>query len=159
MPKLNNDKAAAVKAAGEADSLVLPEGLYKVKLTDVESKESGKGKPMWVWKFKTVELLDDPTNKAVQGKEQWYFTVIQDNTLWDIDRVFASFEAEPDTDTDELIGDEIVVMISQEVATGGKRKGKMTSVISDFFTLEDGLAKVGDFEELPEGGSSEDPGF
>lgn len=163
MPKLNAAKAAEVKKAGEEGSkfVLLPEGLYRVKLTDVESTESAKGKPMWVWKFETVAFLGGETDSSNKGKELWYRTVIQDNTLWDLDRVFAAFDAEPDTDTDDLCGDEIVVMVEQELITGGKSKGKMGNSITDFFTLADGEAKAkGDeYQELPSGGSDDDPGF
>lgn len=151
MPKLLPAKAAEVKKAGEEGSkfTLLPIGKFRVKLTDVESTESAKGKPMWVWKFETVEFLDGTSDGSNKGKEVWYRTVIQDNTLWDLDRVFAAFDADPDTDTDDIVGDEIVVMIDQEMITGGKSKGKMGNSITDFFTLADGLAKNDDeFETL-----------
>jgi hypothetical protein len=167
MPKLNPTKAAEVKKAGEEGSkfILLPIGAYRVKLMDVESKESAKGDPMWVWTFQTVEFLDgeakndkgEPIN--VVGKEQRYWTVIKDNTLWDLDRVFAAFNCDPDTDTDELIGDEIVVQIDQSIITKGKAKGKMGNEISDFFTLEDGLAKSNEDFESVEGGSTDEPPF
>lgn len=150
MPKLNSTKAAEVRKAGEEGSkfTLLPIGKYRVRLTDVESTTARpkppakEGNPMWVWKFETVEFLDAEPNDDADltiGKEQWYRTVIQDNTLWDLDRVFAAFGAEPDTDTDDLVGDEIVVMIDQAVIGAGKRKGQMGNEITDFFTLADGL--------------------
>ena len=149
MPKLNSTKAAEVKKAGEEGSkfVLLPEGKYRVKLTDVEPTESRSGAAMWVWKFETVEFLENPTQEGTQGKEIWYRTVIQDNTLWDLDRVVAAFDAEPDTDTDELVGDEIVVMVDQQVITGGKSKGKMGNNVVDFMTLTNGLAEE-TFEEM-----------
>lgn len=167
MPKLNSTKAQEVKKAGEEGSsrMLLPAGAYRVKLNDVDSQTSAKGKPMWVWTYTVAEFLDGNARNDkgevinVVGKELKYWTVIQDNTLWDLDRVFAAFNAEPDTDTDELIGDEIVVQLDQEISTGGKSKGKTVNVITDFFTLEDGLAKANeDFEQI-EGGSDEEPPF
>jgi hypothetical protein len=158
VPKLNSTKAAEVKKAGEEGSkfVLLPVGKYRVKLTDVDSTTARpkpparEGNPMWIWKFEVVEYLDftslegTPEERKEQadsfvGKEQWYRTVIQDNTLWDLDRVFGAFDAEPDTDTDELVGDEIVVMIDQAVIGQGRRKGQMGNEIIDFFTVEDGL--------------------
>lgn len=164
MPKLNPTKAAEVKKAGEEGSkfTLLPIGFFVVKLTDVEGTESAKGKPMWVWKFETREYLSgqplvDGKEMNPVGKEVWYRTVIQENTLWDLDRVFAAFDAEPDTDTDELVGDEIVVMIDQSVITGGKSKGKMGNEITEFLTLAEGRAKAesSDFEEY----ESDEPDF
>lgn len=162
MPKLNPTKAQEVKKAGEEGSkfTLLPIGKFRVKLTDVESTESRAGKPMWVWKFETVEHLDGTTDGSNKGKELWYRTVIQDNTLWDLDRVFAAFDAEPDTDTDDIIGDEIVVMVDQEMINGGKSKGKMGNTITDFFTLADGLAKNDDeFETIGDGDGEDEPPF
>lgn len=161
MPKLLPAKAAEVKKAGEEGSkfTLLPIGKFRVKLTDVESTESRAGKPMWVWKFETVEFLDGKSDGSNKGKEVWYRTVIQDNTLWDLDRVFAAFDAEPDTDTDDIIGDEIVVMIDQEMITGGKSKGKMGNTITDFFNLADGLAKKDDTFEQIDGEGDDEPPF
>lgn len=170
MPKLNPNKAAEVKKAGEGSTIsgkyvLLPEGKWRVKLVDVESKTSSKGDPMWVWSFRTLEFLEgDHVAKNKDGekidfseRELKYYTVIKDTTLWDLDRVFAAFDVEPDTDTDELVGDEIVVYVDQQINTGGKSKGQMGNNVTDFFTLEAGL-KQDDYETL-EGGSTEDPGF
>lgn len=175
MPKLNATKAAEVAKAG-ADGpgfTLLPEGKYIVRLTEVESTTSRpkpgerEGNPMWVWHFESVEFLEETPkdDKGVEinlaGKELRYWTVIQDNTLWDLDRVFAAFKAPADTDTDELIGDQIVVMVDQQVITKGKLKGKMGNNVVDFFTLEEG--GVGDDLDVligaAAGGSKDDPGF
>lgn len=168
MPKLNPAKAAEVRKAGEEGSkfTLLPVGLYVVKLMDVESKTSSKGDPMWVWTYETVRFLDgEPKNDKgevinVSGKEIRYYTVIKETTLWDLDRVFAAYGVEPDADTDDLIGDEIVVMVEQEPITKGKSKGKMGNSISDLMSLADGEAKANDDEyESVEGGSDEEPPF
>lgn len=168
MPKLNPTKAAEVKKAGEQSTtsgkyVLLPEGKWKVKLLDVESKTSSKGDPMWVWSYRAVEFLEgtpqDKDGNAIDFSERElkYYTVIKDTTLWDLDRVFAAFEVDADTDTDELIGDEIVVFIDQQIITGGKSKGQMGNNVTDFFTLTDGVNTDDDYEDL--GGSTEDPGF
>lgn len=170
MPKLNPTKAAEVKKAGEGSTtsgkyVLLPEGKWRVKLVDVESKTSSKGDPMWVWSFRALEFLEgDRVAKDKNGavidfseRELKYYTVIKDTTLWDLDRVFAAFDAEPDTDTDELVGDEVVIYIDQQIITGGKSKGQMGNNVTDFFTLANGL-KQDDYETM-EGGSTEDPGF
>ncbi len=166
MPKLNATKAAEVKAAGEAGSkfALLPEGKYRVKLIDVESATSRNGNPMWVWKFDTQDYLDGlvtdegfttvdgPDGEEqvnIRGKELWYRTTIQDKTLWDLDRVFAAFDSDPDTDTDELIGDEVIVFVDQAIITAGKSKGKIGNNITEFFTLKDGLA-TGDTDDEPD---------
>lgn len=171
MPKLNPTKAAEVKKAGEGNTtsgkfVLLPEGKWKVKLLDVESTTSKKGDPMWVWSYRMVEFLEgDGVAKNKDGqvidyseREMKYYTVIKDTTLWNLDQVFAAFEAETDVDTDDLVGDEIVVVIDQQIITQGRSKGQMGNNITDFMTLADGLAADDDYENL-DGGSTDDPGF
>jgi hypothetical protein len=109
---------------------------------------------MWTWEFRYVEYLENWTapkdadpesvhakhpNDRFEGKSFKYWTTIQDNTLWDLDRVFAAFDAEPDTDTDDLLGDEIVVAFDHGIATGGRNKGELQTEIVKFYTLADGL--------------------
>lgn len=160
MPKLSSDRAKDVRKAGQEGSkfVLLPEGRYVVKLIEVESKDSRKGDPMWVWHFETVKFLDGETTPATTGKTQRYHTVLTDKALWNLDKVFESFEVEPDTDTDELIGERIVVYINQELITSGKAEGKLGNNITDLFTLADGQ-RAAEMELVPAGGSTEDPGF
>lgn len=169
MPQLNSTKAAEVRRAGEENARfggAMPEGKYRVKLTEVTAGQSkSSGNPMWTWQFEVVEFLDkhtldvdgetkaerekaqDEYSQALAEREIRYYTTISDKTLWDLDRVFAAFEAEPDTDTDDLIGDNIVVYIGQEIIGAGKRKGQMGNVINDFFTLKDGLPAATDMKK------------
>ncbi len=71
-----------------------------------------------------------------------YWTVIKNTTLWDLDRVFAAFDADPDTDTDDLHGDEVGLMVVQEYITGGKLKGKLGNSVAEFFRAQDVRAAV-----------------
>ena len=153
MPKLNSAKAAEVKKAGEEGAFpVFPIGLTKLKLADVTTGSTKRtGDPMWTWNFKYVEFLDAYTpepgeeekphpTERYEGKKVNYFTVLRDDLLWDLDRVFAAFDADPDTDTDDLIGEEIVVMMDQQLIESGRSKGQMGNNITQFYTLKDGEA-------------------
>lgn len=158
MPKLATKKAAEVKKAGEVGSKfsLLEEGRYLARLTEVESGESRKGDPMWTWKFETVQFLDGASDASHEGKDLRYWTVIKDETLWDLDKMFAAFDAEPDTDTDDLINDKVVLMVIQEVIKGGKRQGQMGNTISEVLPVKD-AGKVDKFETVPAGpGKAED---
>lgn len=159
MPRLNSAKAAEVKKAGEEGAFpVFPVGLTKLKLTDVTSGSSRAGDPMWTWQFKYVEFLDvytpepgeehkpHPTERYA-GKKVTYFTVLRDDLLWDLDRVFAAFDAEPDTDTDDLVGDEIVVMMDQAMIEKGRSKGQIGNNITQFYTVKDGEAAAKEIAE------------
>lgn len=159
MPKLNPAKAAEVKKAGEEGAFpVFPVGLTKLKLADVTTGSSRAGDPMWTWEFKYVEFLDiwtpepgeeskpHPTERYA-GKKVNYFTVLRDDLLWDLDRVFAAFDADPNIDTDDLVGDEIVVMMDQAMIEKGRSKGQMGNNITAFYTLKDGEAAAKEIAE------------
>ncbi len=159
MPKLNAAKAAEVKKAGEEGAFpVFPVGLTKLKLVDVTTGNSRAGDPMWTWQFKYVEFLDTYTpepgdegkphpSERYKDKKVNYFTVLRDDLLWDLDNVFAAFDADPDTDTDDLVGDEVVVMMDQAMIEKGRSKGQMGNNITRFFTLKDGLAAATEIAE------------
>lgn len=164
MPKLAPKRAAEVKKAGEVGNKfsLLEEGRYLARLIDVESGTSKpkppatEGKPMWTWKFETIQFLDGASDGSHEGKELRYWTVIVDEQLWDLDKMFAAFDAEPDTDTDDLINDKVVLMVIQEVIRGGKRAGQMGNTISEVLPLKD-ASKVSEFETVPAGsGKAED---
>lgn len=159
MPKLNPAKAAEVKKAGEEGAFpVFPVGLTKLKLTDVTSGSSRAGDPMWTWQFKYVAFLDvytpepgeedkpHPTQRY-EGKKVTYFTVLRDDLLWDLDRVFAAFDADPEIDTDDLVGDEIVVMMDQAMIEKGRSKGQIGNNITQFYTVKDGEAAAKEIAE------------
>jgi hypothetical protein len=152
LPKLTPARAAEVKKAGEDGAFpVFPIGFTRVKLRDVTTGQSRAGDPMWTWEFSYVEFLDHYTpEKGEEDKphptERWagktvkYYTVLRDDLLWDLDRVFAAFDADPDTDTDDLLGDEIVVMMDQAMIDKGPAKGNMGNNITRFYTLAEGIA-------------------
>lgn len=156
MPKLNPTRAAEVKKAGEEGAFpVFPVGLTKLKLQDVTTGNSRAGDPMWTWEFKYVEYLEDwqapkdadPESKdAVHPTERYagktikYYTVLRDDLLWDLDNMFAAFDADPDTDTDDLLGDEIVVNMDQAMIEKGPAKGNLGNNITRLYALTDGLA-------------------
>lgn len=163
MPKLNPTKAAEVKKAGEEGAFpVFPVGLTKMKLADVTTGNSRAGDPMWTWEFRYVEYLEDwkapedaepgsvaakhPTERYA-GKTQKYYTVLRDDLLWDLDNMFAAFDSDPDTDTDDLIGDEIVVMMDQAMIEKGQAKGQMGNNITRLYTLADGEAAAQEIQD------------
>lgn len=154
MPRLAPARAAEVKKAGEEGAFpVFPVGLTKLKLADVTTGNSRAGDPMWTWEFKYVEYLENweapegaepgskdathPTERYA-GKSIKYYTVLRDDLLWDLDNMFAAFDSDPDVDTDDLVGDMIVVMMDQAVIEKGPAKGNMGNNITGLRTLKDG---------------------
>lgn len=128
MPKLNAAKARAAKKAaadGGPSGKLIPRGYIRLKLKKVTSKPSRAGDPMWTWDFVAV------APKGVEGEtREW--TVLTDDALWKLGQIFDAFDVEPDTDTDELIGDTLMAEIDHEVQQEGKGKGKKRAVIVQF---------------------------
>lgn len=148
MPKLSNEAAKkANEAEGSSSREPLPEGKYRVRLLEVESTKSAAGNPMWVWKFEA----ENPEEHA--GRWLWERTAIQENTMWKLRQVFDAFGVPADTDTDDLIGARVDLMVGQTVAQRGKMQGKIVNEITEFLpasapaTLAAPAPKAG--EEIP----------
>lgn len=130
MPKLSGENAKKVAevedSGGGGQYGPIPEGKYRARLLEVESAKTQKGAPKWVWKFE----VSDPAEYA--GRWLWEHTAIQDSTMWKIRQVFDAFGVAADTDTDDLIGSAIDVMVKIETAQAGKMKGKEVNTIDQF---------------------------
>ncbi len=173
MPKLLMDKANEVREAAANEGLsgkyaFLPEGRYRFKLMDVQDGQSKKGDRMWTWEFRVVSYVSGDgiprwEDKVVDISEREfrYYTVIKDNTLWDLARIFDAFKADPGTDTAELIGEEVIVDIRHVVQDRSRRKDKLSEEIGDFYTLEDGVPKAETYEKIDpaNGKASDEPPF
>lgn len=159
MPKLLPAKAQLVdNTSTERPKFpLLPVGRYRIKLTNVESGMSKKGKPMWTWHFKTVSFLDGPSTSEHEGKELRFWTVIEDEQLWNLAKAFQAFDAPSDIDTDDLIGDEIVGDVTHDEFIDRSGKPQTRHTLNDLFSLKEGT-KPEVYEMVP-GGSDEDPGF
>lgn len=133
MPKLSPENAKKVgEAEGGTSFEVMPEGKYRARLIDVESTKSSKGSPMWVWKFE-VEFPNEHS-----GRWLWERTAIQENTMWKLNQVFGAFGVPADTDTDDMIGRSVDLMVAQKVAEKGKMAGKLVNEISEFLPASGG---------------------
>lgn len=150
MPKLSSENAKKVAEVedngGGGNYGPIPEGKYRVRLLEVESAKTAKGAPKWVWKFETT----DPAENS--GRWLWEHTAIQDSTMWKVRQVFDAFGVPADTDTDDLIGNSIDVMVGVEIAGAGKMKGKEVNTIREFLPASEvkvaaPAAKAG--EEIP----------
>lgn len=96
---------------------VLPPGIYEVKLREV-TPQDGQKAPYWKWEFEIVE--DD-----YKGRRLWMNTSLSEAALWKFKEVFKAFGVSPDTDTDELIDEHIMAVVSQSIIQSGNRKGEM----------------------------------
>lgn len=167
MPKLNDNLASQVdgqEVREGFDRTPLEAGTYVVRLREVEAKRSTNDNPMWVCVFEVVS--DSEGDAKNKGKRLWTNLVFTDNALWKVAQFFRAFETEANTDTDELLGEQIRVSVSKRVIQSGSREGELGNNIDSFLTLapgsEDGESKPKAKAKAKVGATAvdeSDPGF
>lgn len=123
MPKLNKSQAKSVDEA-ESSFELLDDGVYHARLRDVEVSENPgpSGKHYWKWEF---EVIEEPyTNRRL-----WTNTSLAESAEFKLNEVFAAFGASTDTDTDELCGQVVRLVVSQKTIQQGSRKGELSNQI------------------------------
>lgn len=128
LPKKVAQEVAEVESSFE----LLDEGPYVGTLRDVKvsDDEGPSGFHFWTWEF---DLDDFP------GR-QWVTTSLSPKAYFKLQETFTAFDATPDTDTDELIGDKVKLIISQTTAQQGKRKGELVNQVDAVLPLDGGEA-------------------
>lgn len=129
MPKMSKAKAKAVAKAESSGFEPLPEGRYVGTLKQVIAEKNGQpligaesGEPYWQWEFEKVTSLED--GKTYPGR-QFVITSLSDSADWKMKEVFDAFGYEYDSDTDEMIGEKVILVISQRPIGKGPRKGEI----------------------------------
>lgn len=128
MPRLPNDIAKQASNAAQGGFTPLDPGKYHARLTGVEAKVASTGNPMWVWAF---EVSRGPR----AGAKQWVNTVLVDTAMWKLGQVFDAFGVGTDTDTDELIGHEVILEVSQRTIGAGARSGQVGNNVDNVLPL------------------------
>ena len=137
-PQLPQDQAKQTEDAESKSFEALPEGLYLGTLMDVEVRQGGKG-DYWSWRFSDLIAVED--DKTYPGS-QWVNTSLTPESAWKLKETFEAFNASADTDTDELLGKQCWLVISQRVIERGARMGEMGNNV-------DRLMPIGEGEETP----------
>jgi hypothetical protein len=119
MPKLNEEQQQAVEES-ESSTFLHEPGTYLAVLNKVEEKQ-GKKAPYWEWEFQVVGNED---GESIQGARIWENTSLSQAALWRLKEMFAAFGTTPDTDTDDLLGQYVWLMLGQEVQPVGQGAGK-----------------------------------
>ena len=128
MPKLTMAAAMAVDSAEAAGGFpLLDEGRYAAQLMKVEQKD-GKEFPYWVWEFSNVH---DEEGTSYAGR-LWNNTSLSPKSAGFLKAVFEAFGYTTDSDTDEMVGEFVVVHVIQEVIPTGQRAGQKTNRIQRF---------------------------
>lgn len=130
MPKLNPTLASATDEVEVQDFSAFPAGLYTAKLLEVEQKEGKTSKkPYWNWTFEVTE------EGPAKGRRLWVMTSLSENALFKLKEVFLAFGYTTDSDTDEMIGDEVKLQVSEIVIEQGKRKGQTGNQVEFVYPL------------------------
>lgn len=153
MPKLSKDIAKkAAKAESKGGSREpMPEGDYRVRLLEVEAKESSNGNPMWNWKYEVVE-------GDFAGRFLWNNTTLVDAAMWAVNQTFEAFGVSTDTDTDDLIGEEVGVSVSIGEIGAGANQGKKRNNVESVFPASQLNGGDGDGESKSEKKGKKDKG-
>jgi len=121
MPKLDQAQATQTESVESTGFEALPEGMYLGTLVDVEVRDGQKG-PYWSWKFGDLISVED--DKPYPG-HQWVNTSLTPEAAWKLKETFEAFKVAPDTDTDELLGQQCWLVISQRTIERGARMGEV----------------------------------
>lgn len=154
MPKLNAKLKKKVEKAepvtGEFEPL--KPGKYIATLSEVEAKNSAAGNPMWVAEFTDVEDLDGdrvpgrqwynlnlptsdtPPEGYAKGEEKW----VQYQRMCEgrLKSFFEAFGYTVDSDTDEMIGDQCVLIVGVRTIQTGERAGQRTNSVNGVAALD-----------------------
>lgn len=161
-------KAEAVKGGFEP----LPPGKYIAELTGVEARTSGAGNAYWNAEFSEIQDLEGetypgrqwyrlmlpidkmpedykPKNSKKSPEEAW--ETYQGLTAGRIKSFFEAFGFSEDSDTDEMIGERVVLQIGIRTIQQGARTGEETNEVNDVLPLDSV-----EFEDAASGGEDGD---
>lgn len=160
MPKLtpqDQQKAAQAPEMTTGEFEPLKPGKYLATLLSVDARESAAGNPMWVAEFGelynadgvrqpgrqwyNLNLPTSPTPPAsyTKGAEKW--EQYQTMCAVRIRSFFDAFGYSVDSDTDELIGDSVVIRVAQRTIQQGPRAGEVTNSV-------EGVEKADGFSDV-----------
>lgn len=122
MAKLNKEKAEQAAAAESSSFDPIPDGAYHVRLRDVDTSREGKAGPYWSWEYEVV----DGEHKS---RRLWNNTSLSEAAMFKVKETFDAFGVETDTDTDDLLGSVVKVIVSTRTIQQGARKGEPANQI------------------------------
>jgi hypothetical protein len=123
MPKLNAKQAKSVdKAEGSFEPL--DDGVYHARLRSVEVSDNPgpSGKHYWKWEFEVVE-------EPYINRRLWTNTSLAEAAEFKLNEMFGAFGVGTDTDTDELCGQVVRLVVSTRTIQAGSRKGETSNQI------------------------------
>lgn len=143
MPKLPKKRAKEVEATESQSFDPLENGRYIGRLRDVTVKD-GKEYPYWSWEFDNIRSLD---GESTYPGRQWANTSLSPKADFKMKEAFEAFGVPADTDTDELIGDEVILVVGTRTIKEGDRKGEQTNTVNNLLPLTEGTLEDDDDNE------------
>jgi hypothetical protein len=148
MPRLSKAKAKSVAAQeGQGEIQVLPPGLYRAKLRDVNDKQGAKG-TYWEWVFEITQ------RGPGKGQLAWENTSLTEAAEYKMKQVFDAFGVPATTDTEDLIGREVMLQMDVRTISKGPRMGEERNEIKIVLPLtdadQDDLSEDEDIEDVEE---------
>ncbi len=123
MPKLNKKQAKGVDdASGSFEPL--DDGVYHARLRSVEVSDNPgpSGSHYWKWEFEVVE-------EPYVNRRLWTNTSLAEAAAFKLKELFDAFGEDTDTDTDELCGEIVRLVVSTRTIQEGTRKGEVANQI------------------------------
>ncbi len=169
MPKLNAKQAKQVAStdAWEAGTgrVLLDEGRYAAQLFKVTERD-GREHPLWSWRFVNVHNQDGD----LMGRTNlFHSTSLSPKAYGGLKQTFDAFGYTTDSDTDEIIGEWVVLYVRQEIQEQGQNAGQRVNRVASVspFDPDDwpfDIDSVPEYTEQKRGGSSagyedNDPAF
>jgi hypothetical protein len=121
--KLNKKQSKEVdKASGGFEPL--DDGVYHARLRAVEVSENPgpSGSHYWKWEFEVVE-------EPYVNRRLWTNTSLADTAAFKLKELFDAFGEGTDTDTDDLCGQVVRLVVSTRTIQQGARKGEISNQI------------------------------
>lgn len=161
MPKLNTKLANKVQNAEpvhDAGFELLPAGPYLARLRSVEARQSTNGHPQWSVRWEEIHNFDHERFPGMQfmdlnlPQDKMPASYDKGQDKWDKyqrmceGRLAAFFEAlgyTADSDTDEMLGEWAVIVVSQSTIQRGPKQGEKRNEVRDVQAIPDDL-------EIPE---------
>jgi hypothetical protein len=136
VPKLSKKQAKEIERAEAwgvgGGGYLLPEGRYAARLKAVGT---GTGPAGTYWSFEYSKLHNEEGEE--QRGRQWENVSLSDKARGKMKSVFDAFGYSTDSDTDEMIGEWVVLHLVQEVQSQGKRAGQTVNRIVGVTAFDD----------------------
>lgn len=128
-PRASKSNTVKVNFKGVESRKTPPEGDYILEVLEANSKQSSGGNDQ-------IEFIFEIAKGEYKGVKVWFYCPLQENSLWKLHALLTAMgedvpEDEMDIDLGDLIGKEVVGVLTHETYQGRKR-AKMT----DFDSIE-----------------------